>query len=414
MQTKFPYRSLDSSTDEVRLLILHPASEHDPLECSLMEAPLSKLPPYIALSYAWGEKDTSASLQLNGVCIAIQKSLCEALQHLRSMDSLVVLWADALCINQDDKIEKSSQIQLMRLIYKTAVQVRVWLGPAADDSEYAMAYMAWQSSKGEERRSIIRKCQRATTKLLHRSWWERIWVIQEVAVAKQILLQCGRMMIDWIDFDKNVEALEKFNRDKTVFKTEERNEFTDRFNAHSELLLCREHVQDTAYLPLLTLLLNFRECRSTENKDKVYALLGLASDCHTLHIIPDYSKSFQDVYTLTAKQIMRQTKTLKLMIAAGTIYDTSGQPHVCRSKGLPFWVPDWSVCTTGDNVPKLLDPRLSDKRIMIAESDKVYAAGGSTEIDICFIENDSILRIGVVMLCPLVSTEMLDRIMTKS
>jgi hypothetical protein len=102
-----------------------------------MVTDLLKMPPYIALSYAWGAKDSSF-VRLNDVSTPVQKSLCEALQHLRLNSTSIMLWADALYINQNDDKEKSSQISLMWRIYENAVEVRTWFGLEADDSEYAI------------------------------------------------------------------------------------------------------------------------------------------------------------------------------------------------------------------------------------------------------------------------------------
>lgn len=45
------------------------------------------------------------------------------------------LWIDAVCINQDDLMEKEEQIPLMATIYSTASRVVADLGPASEDSD---------------------------------------------------------------------------------------------------------------------------------------------------------------------------------------------------------------------------------------------------------------------------------------
>ena len=40
----------------------------------------------------------------------------------------MLLWIDSICINQSDLAEKSSQVNLMRRIYRKAKRVIVWLG----------------------------------------------------------------------------------------------------------------------------------------------------------------------------------------------------------------------------------------------------------------------------------------------
>jgi hypothetical protein len=68
-------------------------------------------------------------------------------------------------------------------------------------------------------------------------------------------------------------------------------------------------------------------------------------------------------------------------------------PQFLVQKVYRLWVVDLSIRVTpkGDG-SVYFDHRIIDKRIMIAELDKVYAAGGSIAINVNFIENDTILR----------------------
>jgi Heterokaryon incompatibility protein (HET) len=45
---------------------------------------------------------------------------------------------DALCIDQQNRDERTQQVRLMTNIYSAAESVAVWLGPEDDDSELAM------------------------------------------------------------------------------------------------------------------------------------------------------------------------------------------------------------------------------------------------------------------------------------
>lgn len=60
---------------------------------------------------------------------SIQANLFDFLQHLRLNYADVVLWGDALCIDQSDILEKNIQVPLMGLIYSYAESVLAWLGP---------------------------------------------------------------------------------------------------------------------------------------------------------------------------------------------------------------------------------------------------------------------------------------------
>jgi hypothetical protein len=70
----------------------------------------------------------------NGKMMKVWPNLYEALVHFRQ-SSPGRYWVDQLCINQNDKIEKSRQIQMMHRIYASAQLVRVWLGPCSPFQE---------------------------------------------------------------------------------------------------------------------------------------------------------------------------------------------------------------------------------------------------------------------------------------
>ncbi|KAF2181324.1 hypothetical protein K469DRAFT_539206, partial [Zopfia rhizophila CBS 207.26] len=55
-------------------------------------------------------------------------SLKDALLRLRSADKVRVLWADGICIDQENYDQKANQVKLMGLVYWQARQVNVWLG----------------------------------------------------------------------------------------------------------------------------------------------------------------------------------------------------------------------------------------------------------------------------------------------
>ena len=140
------YEPLDPARHEIRLIkvlsenaLSHPKEQ--PLECTTLTVSLNASPQYTALSYAWGITTRTNPLILNGMLTYITESLDLALRHVSSQiegaePSLV--WADALCINQENNIEKSWQVQLMRRIYAGAVKVFAWLGVASHDSDLAI------------------------------------------------------------------------------------------------------------------------------------------------------------------------------------------------------------------------------------------------------------------------------------
>jgi hypothetical protein len=116
------------TTGDIRVLSLLPGLFDDPLECQLAVAPIEQQPMYDALSYMWGNpSDTRLITVENDQAFPVTVSLENALRHIRLQTRIRNLWIDAVCINQSDIKERSSQINLMREIYSRARLAAVWI-----------------------------------------------------------------------------------------------------------------------------------------------------------------------------------------------------------------------------------------------------------------------------------------------
>lgn len=125
-QERRVYETLD--IDEFRLLELQPGANGEPLKASLRALPLSESLEHTALSYTWGSSQPPYWIELDGGQFQITQSLNDALIQLRSPDVKSPLWVDAICINQGDAKEKSSQIMKMREIFAGADKLHIWMG----------------------------------------------------------------------------------------------------------------------------------------------------------------------------------------------------------------------------------------------------------------------------------------------
>jgi hypothetical protein len=121
-------------------------------------------------------------------------------------------WVDALCINQVDNIEKSSQIPKMAQIYGEASNVRVWLGEEDEDSELALDFIGRILNLGDfnrlRRDKNIAREWAALSSLMRRPWFGRRWVVQEIALAKNSTIHCGKDTVSWSDFADAVALFE--------------------------------------------------------------------------------------------------------------------------------------------------------------------------------------------------------------
>ena len=133
------YATLDNLIFETRFLRLrHDGSAFDSsLHGELFTAPLFSPPLYTALSYYWGTTARSSLIEIDGYGLPITANLEGALWRLRDKGE-VVLWVDALCINQDDDCEKNQQVLHMSHIYSTAKKVVCWVGDSSCSTKHSL------------------------------------------------------------------------------------------------------------------------------------------------------------------------------------------------------------------------------------------------------------------------------------
>jgi hypothetical protein len=69
----------------------------------------------------------------------IGENLGQALINLRKDEEDLRLSADAICITQQDNVEKSWQVELMGDVFNTALLTYVWLRPTPGDHDESSA-----------------------------------------------------------------------------------------------------------------------------------------------------------------------------------------------------------------------------------------------------------------------------------
>jgi len=124
----------------IRVLIVEPAETMDaPLRCCLKELvvdwrELEMGMVYDALSYVWGAAAGDRPLLCDGRTLLVTPNCESALRHLREKQEQLVIWVDAVCINQEDISERNFQVAIMRFIYNRAQRVYIWLGKGGEDA----------------------------------------------------------------------------------------------------------------------------------------------------------------------------------------------------------------------------------------------------------------------------------------
>lgn len=320
----------------VRLLVLWPADNQKiPVECSLVEISLAKGVEYHALSYSWGSNPYfNTGIYINGKVSSITRGLHSALLHLRSTSKPVVLWIDALCINQKSHLESNTQVLLMSLIYGGAKSVIVWLGPIRD---IFGRFAAWWITTSESRYGLIdlsRSELRGMHSFITRNWFWRIWVIQEFVLAREAHFVLGEFTLSAEQFHSALNFLEQniILRRTSPKNQIEVSDIRTRITNIKKLFFYRERDLRPSFLQLVD---EFRRFDASRPQDKIYGLLGLAAANSLLLDSapkPDYDKSCMEVF---------KDWTLYFL----DLYTDLSVLHSCRAseddKNYPSWVPDW-------------------------------------------------------------------------
>lgn len=123
------YTPLHSSVPEIRVVQLLPSEDFAaPIHCKLSNRPLyGRDDTYEAVSYVWGAQELVAEILLDGEPHLITRNLEMALRYLRLPTAQRTLWVDAICINQNDPVERSQQVRLMREIYVNCKSDLAWM-----------------------------------------------------------------------------------------------------------------------------------------------------------------------------------------------------------------------------------------------------------------------------------------------
>jgi hypothetical protein len=337
------YRPL--KRDEIRLLVLNPGTEDEPIECYLEHYPVGSAKPYLALSYVWGITENPGRILLDGCAFQVTANLGAFLKSIRHEFSTQVFWIDALCINQQDVHEKGFQIRLMKRVYEGASQIVIWLGDPTQNTKPAFDYFNQNYSKDEELSSDMGRLRIEPERmskeippdaldgikdLLARPWWTRIWVYQEATAPARrgSVVFCGTNQADF-------EALRACIRDLCEIDS---GRYSNRtaliMDEYSRIRRSYNKSGTTLYLRLADLLPTLRGFQATNPRDKLYALIPTSIDGNDLLDV-DYSLSVEEVYLQSTCNIIRAYKSLDFL------GHCTQQDESC-SLDLPTWVPDWT------------------------------------------------------------------------
>jgi hypothetical protein len=338
------------SEHSFRILELLPGERDAELAYRLRLEDSAKSPSYEALSYAWGDPKNKVPTLCNGKCLEITTNLRNALIELRHTDSSRYIWADAICIDQQNLRERGQQVSIMRQIYKNARKVVVWLGQDKE-GEALKAVQFIQALAEALCEDLANKTAgmndmdnlyelTSNSSFVHnktawlpvawyfsRAWFQRLWVFQEVNSSTDVDVVCGDTHISW---DAVGLAATYIKRWPTL--REDISNVDDGFWYNAYIMRSRHHQATISAASMLSQGQNFM---TSDPLDRVYALLGTRPFRNWgSSLQPDYNCSRQSLYFEVAKRCLIDDKDPFLL------------SYVQHNRGVdledfPSWVPQW-------------------------------------------------------------------------
>ena len=420
----FKYNTLSPDIKSIRLVCNGPRDEHGVISSLEMHTfNLDAAPPFHALSYVWGSTERVVPLTCNGQKLMVTNSLALALERSVIWSRNTYLWADGMCINQDDIAERNHQVKLMGEIYARASKVLAhlphWTPEDGQSSEWsAISLMTLLNRVWEGEEDYSARSEADWEKVLAKNhnnmdmwatsldfwmneWFTRCWILQEGVLSDIVIVFFGAAtcslnavttfwdlarrrdipnvlkygpLADLYTTSRNLSQVGSLKRVRESLKKPSQAGETRESVLHRS-----QELHQDANLSLLNLLITSRANGATDPRDKVYALLGLTNDEVGKGVEPDYSAENTEakVYADVAQKYIQLGFGPELLQHAGN-------DHIVTD--LPSWIPDWSHQTRStfnhqlyrcsrSSVPRIRAPELRKLQIRGAVIDSIAYAG---------------------------------------
>ncbi|KAK8084401.1 hypothetical protein PG997_005672 [Apiospora hydei] len=348
--------------DSFRVIEIQPGERNAPINVRLITTNLQDCAPYEALSYAWGDLTQTESIEVvtttldNGnnpsATLSVTISCADALRRLRFRTAPRTLWVDAICINQARVPERNHQLLLMPRIYSGASRVVIYLGESnnTNSSDAVMDWLREILEPSDSSGHLPPPDLNVIREFLGRRWFTRVWVLQEVRLAREAIVVCGDREVSWDAF----RELRDWVANLRVY--EGRHRFWN-LPYTVQSLVSDGPVSVLSWLPsyhaqLLHKLVHTRDLGATDPRDKLFAIIPLLeweiwryreaypaadpkesdrADCEATEF-DYYGLSPAEIFTDLARELING-------IGLHVLYCAVAPAAI---PGLPSWAPDWS------------------------------------------------------------------------
>ncbi|KAK8067218.1 hypothetical protein PG997_013965 [Apiospora hydei] len=343
--------------DEFRLLLLKPGNGDEPLDCMIAVCSRNSGVAYEALSYAWGDPESRTDLLCNDLPLSVTENLEAALKHLpvshrdpspvggcplhrpkrysgeRAPDPI-----------DEDNLLRGAQkaFRLINRVVRAIVNRNQWALENVTLPDSSPLFQVYQDfSPANEFARLSRLNLGSIIRLLQMPWFTRLWVFQEVAFAKEIVVLCGEQAIPWWRLAQSVMYLHH----KGVLLEYRLHKAVVGVKAVVEMEKLRQNAEENdSPQDLLSILLASSAAQCTDPRDKIFAVLGLAIDDNYglkgtfPEVQVDYDANVSQVYQSLAQNFVA-AKDLRILSCVSQRRWTS----LDGAMDLPSWVPDWTA-----------------------------------------------------------------------
>jgi hypothetical protein len=300
------------------------------VRCIMTAWSIDSIPSYHAISYVWGDPESNTTILINDKPFQVRTNCEFALKQAYWQAKSLYYWVDAICIDQENLDEKSKQVAMMGNIYKRAAHVFACVGNHTDDSLFLFQnigpFLLTMCESESWTKSLIlnlsrrpglfktRRLIRACMDFARRPYFSRLWVLQELKMAKQASLLCGRGVVSKDHFEAiftrlslyvygspqdptwklvsvllRPDATYKVPSSRTVDRMSD-EKLSKTHMANLRLVFGTLDLLSKGTIPTDLVKATFR-LQCTIPKDKVYGIISLLESGGDALIIPDYTKT---------------------------------------------------------------------------------------------------------------------------
>ncbi|KAI1810661.1 heterokaryon incompatibility protein-domain-containing protein [Poronia punctata] len=367
---------------------------------------------YDSLSYCWGvgaanrevivwllaDNDHARRYRVMRISASLEVALL-SLSHAPDLGASLPIFADQICINQDDNAEKIQQVRLMGEIYSRCARTVVWLGSETPEtrrwydfshqinSEAVLSRLMGPSvghfrrvfdavvdpgsvemenaAQEEDRKDVFDIVTRygprfplyGMMEILQRAWMNRLWTVQEGCLPSVVVFRCGERELCFdcfraiILFYSILTSYWARHPDAPVPRSEVkvRSAIFALNTPFIRIFVERKkiHASPATKNGLYDLVRRYNvnddtpKLGATKPEDRIYALLGIASDDEIARETMSGMEvdNVRSSYTKFAASVLKQDMDVLLFsqIPKSSVHGDH----------LPSWVPDWSAPQLG-------------------------------------------------------------------